>query len=128
MKIADKLQEALTKATEQRDALRVKLAEMAAKSNCSDLASVLDKLSKTEGHVWMLMRAQGTLERAMIYDVLRGTEAQVKEELFELVTETLLDGAGDTYSGRTNDVLRSKFDGIREACKFIQTIAIRYSI
>lgn len=125
MKLADKIEEEVTASTERLETQRAKLANLVAKSApCADLASCLEKLAHYEGAACFYQHAARYLEQALD----RGTDVQVKEELHELVTDVLLDGAGDTYSGRTNDVLRSRFDGTREACKRVSALTIRYSL
>ena len=87
---------------------RAYLAALAAEGRIGDLARTVNEIAALEGA--HLVRA--TDERSMV----NGLET---DERLEVLTDLLLRGADDTWSGRTNDVNRAHFDGIRETASVI---------
>jgi hypothetical protein len=91
---------------------REKLALEAAKSSSHQLSNLLSRFAELEGRVFVLAQVIRAIES--------GRSAQLGDLLMSLVT----DGAGDSWSGRTNDVARSRFDGIRTAVREVhETLA-----
>ena len=65
-----------------------------------------------------LAELEGT---AYAYNALHRACVAVDEvELSEVALALLAEGADDGWSGRTNDVRRARFDGIRTACASIR--------
>ena len=100
-----------TAAENLKDA-RAKLARDAATSNSHDLAYVLARLAEYEGQLFVLTE---------IIRLIDGGKAdQINEWLMMHATR----GAEDSWSGRTNDVARSRYDGILAAIRKVsETIA-----
>ena len=75
--------------------------------SAEDWAQFANELAELEGAVY----AYNALHRAC------GAAAEVEwYQLAELVLRLFAEGADDGWSGRTNDVRRARFDGIRTAC------------
>ena len=101
-------------AAENLNDSRTKLARDAAMSNAHDLAYVLARLAEYEGHLFVLTE--------IIRLIDEGKADQVDAWLMMQATR----GAEDSWSGRTNDVARSRFDGILAAIRKVsETIAVR---
>ena len=91
---------------------REKLARDAANSTSHDLAYVLARLGEYEGHLLVFTE--------IIRLIDDGKADQVNEWLMMHATR----GAEDSWSGRTNDAARSRFDGILAAIRKVsETIA-----
>ena len=87
---------------------REHLAVLAAECRVSDLARTVNEIAALEGaHL-----VRKTDERSMV----NGLEV---DERLEVLTDLLLRGADDTWSGRTNDANRAYFDGVRETAAFV---------
>jgi hypothetical protein len=99
-------------ATENLKEARAKLALDAATSNSHDLAYVLARLAEHEGHLFVFAEIIRLIED--------GKADQVNAWLMMHATR----GAEDSWSGRTNDAARSRFDGILAAIRKVsETIA-----
>ena len=87
---------------------REHLAVLAAEGRTGDLARTVNEIAALEGaHL-----VRKTDERSMV----NGLEV---DERLEVLTDLLLRGADDTWSGRTNDANRAYFDGVRETAAFV---------
>lgn len=80
------------------------LAELAQTGRFDELAYAVNAVAKAEG----VHLAHVTAERA-------ATNGLDLHEQIEVVTDLLLRGADDTWSGRLNDTNRAHADGVREA-------------
>lgn len=87
-------------------AIRAEIAQMATVGNgaARDFAGLANQLAEAEG-------------RANAYAVIRDCLANDVEPvgIEKALTHQLLNGADDTWSGRTNDVRRAWFDGFKSA-------------
>jgi len=91
---------------------RIKLASEAAQSNAHDLAYVLARLAEHEGHMFVLT------------EIIRLMDAGKPEQVNDWLMMHATRGAEDSWSGRTNDAARSRFDGILAAIRKVsETIA-----
>jgi hypothetical protein len=79
---------------------REKLARDAANSSAHDLAYGLARHAEYEGHLFVLT------------EVLRLIEAGRSDQLNAWMMMHATRGAEDSWSGRTNDSARSRFDGV----------------
>ena len=84
---------------------REKLAHDAANSTSHDLAYGLARLAEYEGHMFVLT------------EVLRLIEAGKGDRLNDWMMMHATRGAEDSWSGRTNDAARSRFDGVLAAIR-----------
>ena len=99
-------------AAENLNDTRTKLARDAAKSNSHDLAYVLARLAEHEGHLFVLT------------EIIRLIDAAKTEQVNEWLIMHATRGAEDSWSGRTNDAARSRFDGILAAIRKVsETLA-----
>jgi hypothetical protein len=79
----------------------------------ADLADVLNGVARAEGSLFMLRRAQ---------IVLDNTGGDL-DALRQAVLDVLVQGADDTWSGRTNDVRRAYHEGVVSEAR---TLSNRY--
>ena len=99
-------------AAENLKEAREKLARDAANSTAHDLAYGLARLAEYEGQLFVLAEVVRLAEA--------GKDGQVNDWLMMHATR----GAEDSWSGRTNDAARSRFDGVRAAIRKVsETIA-----
>ena len=79
--------------------------------SAEDWAQFANELAELEGAVY----AYNALHRAC------GTADEVElSRLSEVALALLAVGADDGWSGRTNDVRRARFDGVRTACAYVR--------
>jgi hypothetical protein len=91
---------------------REKLARDAATSSAHDLAYGLARLAEYEGHLFVLT------------EVVRLIEADKADQLNAWLMMHATRGAEDSWSGRTNDAARSRFDGVLAAIRKVsETLA-----
>ena len=70
-------------------------------------AEFANQLAELEGEVYAYSRILNAC----------GTAVEVPQSfMYEVAMEMLSDGAEDGWPGRTNDVRRARFDGVRTAC------------
>lgn len=87
---------------------REHLAALAAEGSIRELACAVNEIAYFEGaHL-----VRSTYERSME----NGLET---DETLEILTDLLLRGADDTWSGRANDANRAYFDGVRETAAYV---------
>ena len=84
---------------------REKLARDAATSSAHDLAYGLARLAEYEGHLFILT------------EVVRLIKADKADQLNAWLMMHATRGAEDSWSGRTNDAARSRFDGVLAAIR-----------
>jgi hypothetical protein len=72
------------------------------------LANQLNDLAVREGRLGVVVQVVAMDAQGCAPDTIR-----------KWLTRTLLAGSDDTWSGRTNDVRRARFDGVREAASEI---------
>ena len=96
------------KATAAYDKKAASAAQLAAVgADAMAWAEFANQLAELEGEVYAYSR--------ILNDC--GTAVEVPQSfMYEVAMEILSDGADDGWSGRTNDVRRAQFDGIRTAC------------
>ena len=96
------------KATAAYDKKAASATQLAASSpDATAWAKFANQLAELEGTVY----AYSQISRAC------GTAVEVQKSFVaEVAVELLSEGADDGWSGRTNDVRRARFDGIRTAC------------
>ena len=70
--------------------------------NAEDVAQLARELAIAEGQV----QARYEYRNALAYDA-------TPQEIRKTLTDLVLRGADDTWSGRSGDIKRSKFDGLR---------------
>ena len=93
---------------------REKLARDAANSSAHDLAYGLARLAEYEGHLFVLT------------EVVRLIEADKADQLNAWLMMHATRGGEDSWSGRTNDAARSRFDGVLAAIRKVsETITER---
>ena len=93
---------------------REKLARDAATASAHDLAYRLARLAEYEGHLFVLT------------EVVRLIEAGKADQLDAWLMMHATRGAEDSWSGRTNDAARSRFDGVLAAIRKVsETLAER---
>ena len=93
---------------------REKLAHDAANSSAHDLAYLLARLAEYEGHLFVLT------------EVVRLIEADKADQLNAWLMMHATRGGEDSWSGRTNDAARSRFDGVLAAIRKVsETITER---
>ena len=93
---------------------REKLARDAAKSTAHDLAYGLARLAEYEGHLYVLT------------EVVRLIEAGKADQINAWLMMQATRGAEDSWSGRSNDAARSRFDGVLAAIRKVsETITDR---
>ena len=90
------------------------LARDAATASAHDLAYRLARLAEYEGHLFVLT------------EVVRLIEAGKADQLDAWLMMHATRGAEDSWSGRTNDAARSRFDGVLAAIRKVsETLAER---
>ena len=96
------------KATAAYDKKAATAAQLAVSSpHAMAWAEFANQLAELEGEVYAYSRISHACETAV----------EVPQSfMYEVAMEILSDGAYDGWSGRTNDVRRARFDGIRTAC------------
>ena len=93
---------------------RESLARDAATASAHDLAYRLARLAEYEGHLFVLT------------GVVRLIEAGKADQLDAWLMMNATRGAEDSWSGRTNDAARSRFDGVLAAIRKVsETLAER---
>ena len=93
---------------------RESLARDAATASAHDLAYRLARLAEYEGHLFVLT------------EVVRLIETGKADQLDAWLMMHATRGAEDSWSGRTNDAARSRFDGVLAAIRKVsETLAER---
>lgn len=115
-KIAAKLEAAEARLGQAQKAL----AEAAAReTSAKRLAAILADIAVAEGELEAWALAEAVAANAERY----GEDA--RQAVGEALLDALTRGADDGWSGRTNDIARSKFDGLREEIRTINRTILR---
>lgn len=98
-------------------AIRSGAATMAADAGTSaeDWARFANKVAEAEGAASVWAR----INNMVAHSVNQGVEV-TEAMLAEVVADMLINGADDSWSGRTNDVKRARFDGVRSAASNVR--------
>lgn len=103
-----RIADAVLKATAAYDKKAASAATLAALApSAMGWAEFANKLAELEGEVYAYSR---------ILNACGNNDEISQSFVYEVAMEMLSDGAEDGWSGRTNDVRRARFDGIRTAC------------
>lgn len=94
------------------DAVKNKAGTLAHEdTRAEDWARYANEVARAEGQARVWARLRQTV------DYFASKKMELTDAvLLDTIVELLAAGADDGWSGRTNDVQRSRFDGVREAC------------
>lgn len=89
---------------------RKTLRETAEAADLDSLAGVLNALASAEGELNVITKL------AQVVPALK-TDPSLLDAALEEVSITLFSGPDDAWSGRSNEVRRARYDGVRKATK-----------
>lgn len=103
---------------------RARMAEAASSATPSDLAQLVNDLAGFYGAVSMAETVYWALEVEEGCDV----EAHLANVVKYAITQPLLRGADDSWSGRRNDAARAQHDGVRKVADELMRILERVTV
>lgn len=107
--IASKLEAAISSAAYYKEAL---IEQATAGKSAANLNNVIHAIAKAEGEE----RIWARLSQAATYHGEEFTPEIANRETLEILAQ----GADDEWSGRGNDLQRSRFDGVRKAAAEVE--------